>query len=243
MTPDDKKANSRAAGKALLSDVERAEMAILDALVAQGEAVVAHFDGGAMMFFSRLLFVDPGRQYIVVELSRDAAANAALLARPLVLFVADAQEGRIEFAAADPEPIVQDGTAAIRLRFPGTITSHRRRAFERVSVPLEAPLRCVASSEGVDYLEAIIFDISLGGVGFLQAGPEVPLEAGMVLRGCRIECPGSDPIMMDLEVRHVGPGTLAHGSPAQRTGCRFMNLPPASTELIELIRQFLVSKP
>jgi c-di-GMP-binding flagellar brake protein YcgR len=232
MTPADTKAGSHRAGKVPLSDPQLAEIAVLHALAVQGEAVVAHLDGGALMFFSRLRFVDPDRQYIVIELSTDAAANAALLALSRVLFVADVDEWRIEFAAADPEQIVQGGTAAIRLRFPEVISSHRRRAFARASVPPEAPLRCVASAEGVNYFKADIFDISLGGMGILQAGPNIALEAGMVLRGCRIECAGSDPIIVDLEVRHAGPAALADGSPAQRAGCRFLNLSLASHESI-----------
>lgn len=242
MTPADEKADSHRVGKAQLSSVERAETEVLQALVAQRETVVAHLDGGAQMFFSRLRLVDPDRQYIVVELSADAAANAALLALRHVLFVADVDEGRIEFAASDPEPIEQGGVAAIRLRFPQIITSHRRRAFERASVPPEAPLRCVAFAEGVDYFEASIFDISLGGIGILQAGPNIPLEAGMVLKGCRIECPGRDPIFVELEVRHAGPAALADGSPAQRAGCRFLNLPLGSTEVVELIGELLGKK-
>jgi c-di-GMP-binding flagellar brake protein YcgR len=242
MTPTDRKADSHHAEKALLSGVELAEMEVLRALVAQREAVVAHLDGGALMFSSRLCFVDPQRQYIVVELSADAAANAALLALRHVLFVADVDEGRIEFAAADPEPVEQGGAAAIRLRFPEIITTHRRRAFARAGVPPEAPLRCVAAAEGVDYFEASIFDISLGGIGILQAGPNIPLQAGMVLKGCRIECPGRDPIIVELEVRHAGPAALAGGSPAQRAGCRFVNLPPVSAEMVELIEELLSKK-
>lgn len=242
MIPAGGEADTRRAAEALLSDVELAEMEVLRALVGQREVVVAHLEGGAQMFYSRLRFVDPDRQYIVVELSTDAAANAALLALRHVLFVADVDEGRVEFTAADPAPIEQGGAAAIRLRFPEIITSRRRRAFERASVRPEAPLRCVAVAEGVDYFEASIFDISLGGVGILQAGPNIPLEAGMVLKGCRIECPGRDPILVELEVRHAGPAALADGRPAQRAGCRFLNLPPASTEVVELIAELLGKK-
>lgn len=232
MTSPDTKAGSHLSGKLPLSDVELAEIAVLGALAAQGEAVVAHLDGGAPMFCSRLRFVDPDRQYIVVDMSTDAAANATLLALPRVLFAAEVGEWRIEFAAADPEQIVQGCTAAIRLRFPQVISSHRRREFKRASVPTEAPLRCVASAEGVDFIEADIFDISLGGIGILQPGPNVALEAGMVLKGCRIECAGRDPIIVNLEVRHTGPAALADGRSAQRAGCRFLDLSLVSTELI-----------
>lgn len=232
MTPAEPKSGSHPAGKMPLSEVELAEIAVLHALVAQGQAVVAHLEGGARKFSTRLRFVDPDRQYIIVESSTDATANAAMLALPRVLFFAEVDEWRIEFTAADPQQIVQGGTAAIRLRFPELISSHRRRAFERASVPPESPLRCVASAEGVDYFEASVFDISLGGIGLLQAGPNIPLEAGMVLRGCRIEYPGKDAIIVDLEVRFTGPAALADGSPAQRAGCRFLDLSLASTDLI-----------
>ncbi|HUK04154.1 MAG TPA: PilZ domain-containing protein [Burkholderiales bacterium] len=114
----------------------------------------------------------------------------------------------------------------------------QRRAFERAKVPPERMLRFVASAEGVNYVEASILDISPGGIGILQAGPNVSLEAGMFLKGCRIEIPGEDPIIVDLEVRHTGPAVLADGTPAQRAGCRFLNLPHASANLLESVGQW-----
>jgi len=224
------------------SGVERAEIAVLEALAVQGEAVLAQLDGGAPIFRSRLRFVDPDQQYIVVEPSTDAAANAALLALARAVFLAEVGEWRIEFAAADPEQTVLGGTAAIRLRFPEVISSRRRRAFERARVPPEPPLRCVASAEGVTYFEASIVDISRGGIGILQAGPNIALQAGMMLKSCRIECPDREPVILDLEVRHAGPAALADGRPAQRAGCRFLNLSPASAELIVSIGKFLGNK-
>ena len=103
--------------------------------------------------------------------------------------------------------------------------SRERRASERAKVPLAHALRFVASADGVDYVEATIVDISLGGIGIMQTGPNVPLEAGMLLKGCRIEIPGGDAFIVDLEVRHTEQVALADGTPAQHAGCRFLNLP------------------
>ena len=242
MTAADTKPGSNPAGKMPLSDVQLAEIAVLHGLAVEGGSVVAHLEGGALKFLSRLHFIDPERRYMVVASSEDAAANAALLAVTRVHFRAEVGEWCIEFTAADPEPIVHGGAAAIRLRYPETIASRRRRAFERASVPAEPPLRCIASAEGVLYFEANIFDISLGGIGILQAGPNIALEAGMVLKGCRIECLGREPLRVDLEVRHAGPAALAGGGPAQRAGCRFLNLSPASMDQIELIAKIIGKK-
>ncbi|MBI3374426.1 MAG: flagellar brake protein [Betaproteobacteria bacterium] len=212
-----------------------AEDAVLDALVAQGEAVVARIGGSVAQFRSRLRFIDPGRQYIIVEPCADSAANAALLALPRALFHAEWGEWHIEFAAGGPERTVHAGAPVIRLRFPEAISSRRRRASERAPVPPQPPLRCVASVDDTIYFEATICDISLGGVGILQFGPDSALQAGTVIRNCRIEGRGRDLVSVDLEVRYTGPATLADGSPAQRAGCRFLSPSPA---LADLIREF-----
>lgn len=209
-----------------------AESAVLEALAAQGGTVVAQIGGSAPLLRFKLRFVDPGRQYIIVEPSTDLAADAALLTAPRVLFHAEWGEWRIEFAAACPERTVHAGSAAIRLRFPDAMSSHRRRASERAPVPLQPPLRCVACVDDVIFFEATICDISQGGVGILQFGLDIAPEAGTVIRSCRIEGAGRNPVSVDLEVRYTGPVTLADGSRAQRAGCRFLNPTPVLTGLI-----------
>lgn len=239
MTSSDPKAPVSVGDPMRRRNAELTEIAVLEALAVQGETVVAQLGGGVPVFRSRLRFVDPGRQYIVVEPSSDAAANAALLARPRTIFFAEVSEWHIEFAAAGPELSTHDNAAAIRLQFPESISSRRRRMFERAPVPPQSPLRCVASVDDVIYFEANIFDISRDGIGLLQYDPDIKLEAGTVFRGCQIERPGGDPVTVDLEVRYTGPAMLADGSPAQRAGCRFLNLSPAS---IDLIGQFFGGK-
>lgn len=237
MTASDPKAQPPTAGRMLRSD---AEIAVLEALVAQGENVVAVLDR-KLVFRSRLRFVDPARQFIIVESSADAAANAALLARPQVVFLAEWGEWRIELAVTQPQQAVHEGAAAIRLRFPEVISSRRRRTLERVPVSPELAVRCVAGPGGASAIsfEGTIFDISHGGIGVLQYDPKVTLEPGMVLEGCRIERPGKAPAIVDLEVRYTRPAILADGSQARRAGCKFLNLSPSS---IELIMEFFGNK-
>jgi c-di-GMP-binding flagellar brake protein YcgR len=208
-----------------------AEIAVIEALAAQGETVVALLDGG-LVFRSRLRLVDPGRQFIVVDPSADAAANAALLARPRAVFLAEWGEWRIELAVTDPRQIVHEGAAAIRLRFPEAISSRRRRTLERVPVSPQLGIRWVADGASAISFEGTISDISHGGVGVLQYDPKIMLEPGMVLEGCRIERPGKVPAVVDLEVRYTKPEILEDGSQAQRAGCKFLNLSPSSIELI-----------
>jgi c-di-GMP-binding flagellar brake protein YcgR len=232
MTSSDPNAGAPIAGQMLRSETEIAEIAVLEALAVEGETIVVQLGSDELMFRSRLRFVDPNRQYIVVEPSADVAGNAALLAQSRAIFVAELDEWRIEFIASAPQQTVHSGTNAIQLRFPESISSRRRRMHDRAPVPIQSPVRCAIYTEGIASFEGSIFDISQGGVGMMQYDPNIPLEPGMVLKNCCIERAGRDTVTVDLEVRFTASVTLPNGGQAQRAGCRFVNRSPASMALI-----------
>jgi len=70
-------------------------------------------------------------------------------------------------------------------------------------------------------------DISTAGFGFLQYSPRIALEPGTVLKGCCIELPGRASVTVDLEVRYSRMAKLPEGGWAIRSGCCFVNTPPA----------------
>jgi c-di-GMP-binding flagellar brake protein YcgR len=206
---------------------------LLAMLAARGEALTSRLGQGELAFESRLLHVDPGRAFIVIALSADETANRSLLARPRASFHASAGGWRIEFAAAEPQPVQYDGRAAIRLRFPEILVSQQRRVHERVSVQPRVPLHFVADAGGVISFDCAIVDIGAGGIGFLQYAPDITLEPGTLLKGCRIEPPGHAPVTVDLEVRYSAPVTLADGRRALHSGCRFIDPSPEVKALLD----------
>ena len=207
---------------------------VLNSLVMRGEPVVSNLDGGKLLFRSRLRFVDPAMAYIIIELSPDEAANRALMSRPRATFHAEPGGWRIEFAAADPKPTsAHEGAAGIKLRFPEIVAGHRRREAERADAPPQQELRCVVDEAGVMPFDATMANVSRGGIGFLQYDPEISLEPGTVLKGCRIEGRGGESIVVDMEVRYSQLITLADGKQVQSSGCCFLNISPEVTERIE----------
>jgi len=78
-------------------------------------------------------------------------------------------------------------------------------------------------------------NVSKGGIGFLQYDPSISLEPGTVLRGCRIESPAGESIVVDMEVRYSQLETLANGRQVQSSGCRFVNLSAEDTARIEAL--------
>jgi c-di-GMP-binding flagellar brake protein YcgR len=209
---------------------------VLNSLVMRGEPIVSDLGGGKLLFRSRLRFVDPARAYMIIELSEDEAANKALLARPRATFHAEPGGWRVEFAAADPKPTsAHEGAPGIRLRFPEIIAGRRRRENERAEPSPQQELRCVVDEAGVMPFDGTMANVSKGGIGFLQYDPTISLEPGTVLRGCRIDGPGGDSIVVDMEVRYSQLVTLADGRQVQNSGCRFVNLSDDETARIEAL--------
>ena len=207
---------------------------VLNSLVMRGEPLVCDLGGGKHLFRSRLRFVDPERTYIIIELSPDEEANRALLARPRATFHAEPGGWRIEFAAADPKPTApSEGAPGIRLHFPEIVAGHRRRTEERTEASTQTPLRCVVDEAGIMPFDATMANVSKGGIGFLQYDATISLEPGTVLKGCRIENPTGESIVVDMEVRYSQMVDLGEGKQAQSSGCRFLNLTPEETARIE----------
>jgi c-di-GMP-binding flagellar brake protein YcgR len=202
----------------------------------RGEPIFCELDGGAIVFRSRLRFVDPARAYIMIERSADEAANRALLARPRATFHAEPGGWRVEFAAADPKPTrASEGAPGIRLRFPEIVAGHRRREDERLPAPPQNALRCVADEAGLMPFDGTMSNVSRGGIGFLQYDPGISLEPGTILKGCRIDSPGGESVVVDMEVRYSQLLTLADGSRVRSSGCRFVNLSADETAHIEAL--------
>ena len=180
-------------------------------------------------FRSRLRLVDRERRLLLLDRCTDEAANIALIALPRVDLQVEWGEWRIAFVAGNPAAFPHEGTVAIRLDFPDTVQIGRRRIYARTSDP-RPPLHCVAQTGDTIVLEAEVSDVSMGGVGLELNFVADELEPGTIIKGCRLECPGWEPVTIDLEVRHT---TMEpHGPRAVHVGCRFVNLSPAAMALV-----------
>ena len=194
---------------------------MLGALAQRGEPLRAEL-GEGLAFVSRVKFVDPQRAYFLLEAGGSESAEAALLGRPRASFRALAGGVHVEFAASGPTRALHAGAPVIRMKFPDILATIQRRDSERREVNPPAPLHCVADAAGVISFDGYMVDISESGIGMVQYAPNITLEPGTVLRGCRIELPDGTQVTVDLEVRYSRPASLPDGRQALRSGCRFV---------------------
>lgn len=208
-----------------------AEIAILEELAAQGQILESKTGACIPPFRSRLRLVDRQRYVLLVDRSSDEAANMALLALPRADVQVGWGEWRIEFVAGNPVAFPHQGTETIRLDLPDAVAISRRRIYRRTQDP-RPPLRCEAYSGAAAIFEAEVTDVSLGGIGMEIDSDDAMLEAGMVLAGCRLQCPDREPVIVDLEIRYTTTIMLPSGRQVVRAGCRFLNLSSAAMGLV-----------
>ena len=218
----------------MLSKSPHEIMRVLKAVKERGETISAVLEGGRT-FSSRLLWIDPELQTILVAPTIDPAANAALLARPRCDFVCILADWNVEFVAAEPRAVRVGTRRAIQLRFPEVMAGRQRRSEQRAAPRKGLPLHCLADAEGVMAFDAHVIDISPAGLGMLLYRAEITLEPGTLLRGCLIEHPAIGRVRVDMEVRYSEQVTLKDGRRAWRSGCRFVDPTAALEELVRRV--------
>lgn len=215
-----------------------AEIAVLEALAAQGEMLDSKSGTCTPAFRSRLRLVDRQRSLLLLERGSDEAANLALLTLPRVELQVEWGEWRIDFVASNLGAFPHQGIETIRLDFPDSVAIRRRRMYERTEDP-RPPLLCEISSRNALAFEAVVTDVSQGGLG-MEMDSAAALVPGTVLAACRLRYLDWEPVSVDLEVRHTANVMLADGRKLVRGGYRFLHLSP---EAMGLIAKYVGTKP
>jgi c-di-GMP-binding flagellar brake protein YcgR len=188
-------------------------------------------------FASHILSVDPETGRFTIAYSGHKLINTMVLESPAVEFTAtDRQDLHFSFEASAPEETQFDGQPAIQFALPKSLLLHNRREHPRIPVRADVSLRCIADEAGVIPFESHVTDISHDGVGCLIYDPDINLETGTILRGCRIVLPNGDDVVADLELRHATTTVLADGSLAKSAGFRFFQ---KTDDLEKLVKQFM----
>jgi c-di-GMP-binding flagellar brake protein YcgR len=215
----------------------RIEILRLMQALAHGKCRITATLAGSHPFSSFLVAFDAASERFAIDYSPHKSLNAMLLAASSVEFTAiDQNNLNYTFIVSGAEEAMIAGGPAIRFPLPKAILMHNRREHPRLPTPADLSLRCVADEAGVIPFESHVTDLSHDGLGCLVYDPDVRLEPGMVLHGCRIVIPGGDAVVVDMELRHVAPQRLPDGTLAQRAGFRLLK---KNGELAKLLRLFI----
>jgi flagellar brake protein len=212
----------------------RVEVAfILKAVMQAGEIVTAYFNDGKDFAITALLAVDGNAGFVILDSSKELAANKRLLGSDRISFVTSQDRVKIQFEVPAVVAIEYENRPALRIALPQSLLKFQRREYYRVETPVAKPLKCVVPQAEAPSLTLTVVDISLGGVCVTGYPEAVKLEPGITLEQCRIDLPEVGLLTTTLQVRNTFEVPLRNGTVNRRAGCMFFKLPPASEAMIQ----------
>jgi len=209
---------------------------ILESMIQDHDTVTASLPRDHL-FMSRLVYVDPGQQEVVVAPSDHRPANAALLASPSVTLKCNHRGAQFAFSCPRPHPSRHLGNPVISMGTPKIVLAAQpRHDWPRAKVPGEPDVRCELRM-GLVTFPARLVDVGLDGKAFIVSDPALPVCDGTRLNGARVRSGDGEAMVVDLEIDKVVQAKLPDGNPASRIGCRIL----AEREQLEkMIRLFVV---
>ena len=209
---------------------------VLKQIMQNTQLVTAYMDGGADFALTSVLDVMPDTAEVVLDVSPDAAANKRLLAARKVLLVTSHDQVKVKFATGDIREVRYKGRPALRIPLPDSLVRIQRREHYRIATPITKPLICTLPlpDRGADMqAEAIVLDISIGGVALIDNHGATEFKIGDVFENCRIGLPEVGTLVVSLKVRNSFNTPLRNGLHFRRFGCQFLNLLPSTESLVQ----------
>ena len=201
---------------------------VLGALQKAGSLVTAYFGTGNDFILTSIVRVDAKADEIVLDYGADAATNLRALKAKGITFVAAHERIKIQFLAESLRQARFDNRPAFAIALPNTLLRLQRREFFRIVTPLAQPLKCAIPPQGKDVnapTEAVVADISCGGVALVGFNAPASVEGGMCFRGCQIQLPDAGAVTADLLIKSTYEVTHKNGSKHLHAGCEFVNMP------------------
>jgi c-di-GMP-binding flagellar brake protein YcgR len=192
-------------------------MQILRELIQHNELVTAYFNQGKEFFLTS---------------GTDAETNRRALISGKIILVSSQNRIKIQFSTPALELINVAGRPAFRAPLPISVLKLQRREYYRLVAPIRVPLLCIVPKLAGGF-EAMVADISVGGVGISGFPNEVALEIGEVFADCQIALPEHGTVVSSLEVRNMQHITLRSGLSVVRAGCGFVGIPAPHQAMIQ----------
>lgn len=206
------------------AEIERVLRAVME-----GKAIVAAYgENGKDFLLTSILAVDTRQNMIYLGYGPDEKLNGQLLASQNTTFATTHDQVRVQFSAGRIERSEFENAPAFRVAMPRELLRLQRREYYRLVTSVVNPVKCLVNT-GAGMLEALVVDISIGGVGILAYQDNINLIAGQTFHGCRIALPGTGEFALSLAVCTTFEITLKNGRHTHRAGCQFIDL-PASVE-------------
>ena len=210
---------------------------LLRALCEEGAPITFYFNQGRDFHLTSLLQVSEDTRVLVFDLGSSRDANRKILKAGRINAVTSRQKIKIRFTLEGVSPVRHEGRDAFWAPAPEALFRLQRRENYRLSAPLATPVRARIPVRGdngqVRTAQAVLYDISGGGVSLVAALGDVDFRPGAEFFGVSLNLPQVGMLTVDVQVRNVFDIATPAGKVLRRAGCAFLRLPGPTMSLIQ----------
>ena len=195
--------------------------------IMESKATIAIYGNDSRDFIlSTIVALDPQHGFLLMEQGSSQEFNDRLKTSDKVTCVTTHGQVHIQFTGSGLQPAVLGDEQVFRVSIPQEILRLQRREYYRLGTSVINPVKCTIKTKQ-DFIDTIVVDISIGGMGVLAYEGAGLLHSGDHYHGCRIALPGAGEFAVSLNVRSTFDLTLRNGRVTHRAGCQFVDLPPS----------------
>ena len=211
---------------------------LLRRMLNDGSLITVYFNLGKDFLLTSLVDVAEDGKTMVLDLGSNSEMNRRAVEADKLICVSTLGKVKIQFTLAGAERRIYDKRDAFFCAVPDSLVRVQRREYYRLATPLGNPLSCqipIPADAGgpARNLEAIIVDISGGGMAVMVPPDDVHFQPDAEFANCRIDLPEVGSIIATLRVHNLYDVSLTNGKTSKRSGCQFVKLPGAMVSLIQ----------
>lgn len=207
---------------------------VLKEVSEKGAVVTAYFERGREFALTSIVGLSLEARTMFFEPGPDEDINRRWLSSASMLFMTNQGEVRIKFAGRSIAEVSYRGERTFRVPMPPFLVRLQRREYFRIATSMMDPIICHIPVRGHEQdAQAVIMDISVGGVALMDNHVDLEFEPGSVYPRCWIDLPLLGIVRTGLEVCNFSEVNLRNGLVARRAGCRFVDLSRAAENLVQ----------
>jgi len=210
-------------------------------LVKEKPLVSMLINHGSEAVVTSILHFDDKKNVVIVDGAPNEELNKRIVSSDSVSFESSLDNIRILFFSSHVKTCIFNESPALSFKLPETLVRLQRRDFYRVKTPILNPIKCTIqipdrSGKVSKTVCANVQNISAGGLSLADDQKALDSTQGRRFSNCRIDIPGSTPIVVTLQVKSSQEITFANGKSILVVGCMFVDMP---NNVLSLVQRYI----
>jgi c-di-GMP-binding flagellar brake protein YcgR len=212
-------------------------MGVLHTIEKSGSFITVYFNDNKDFLPTSLLGMPKDNKHLFLDVGGNDTMNRRAIEARDLMCVTSVDKVRIQFKLTSLSFARFAQRQAFTAPVPESVLRLQRRAYFRLIPPAFPSLKCsipiVKADGNRQSIEAMVVDISLGGVALSFSGDELSVPIGAQVKNCCIDLPEIGRLQVTLQVRNVAEIQRRNGAVTVRWGCEFIDFQSAQETMVQ----------